>query len=324
MKGKKVLKVLLWTVVGLFGLLMLALVTLPVWLGPTVKGVANSLAPKYTGCDFNLEQVSLNPFTGRFLLRECHLKNPKGYKSDEAFAFSTVLVEVAVGTLFTDEIHVKNIEVGGLRASYLSDGDGVNNFDRIVAKATGKEPGAKPTEEELAAKKAEEEKAAAEKKLAEAEGGKGGSGKKVVIDHFALTDSKVSLGLPRGVGVIPIPLPSVTLNDIGKDKEGGTSLKDAWNAICQGCLKAAGITGDGLAGLGNLVGGGAEGLKNLAGEGAEGLKNLVGGGAEGLKNLVGGGEGGTKVGEAADKAVGAVGDAAGKAAESLGNLFKKK
>ena len=291
---RKVLKVFAWIVGIVVALVVLLVILTPLWLGPLVKSVANSAVPQLTGCEFKLAELSVNPFSGRVFLRKCKLKNPEGYKKDTAFAVATVVVDVAVCSLMTDEIHVETIEIHGLRASYLSDGKGVNNFERMLAHMEGREPGAEPTEEELAAaKKAEEAEAA--KKADESED----SGPKVIIDHFEMTDSKISYGIVRGTPPITLPLPRVTLDDIGKDKKGGTTFADALSAIWNACLKVAGSAGEQVKKLGSAVGEAAGAAVDAVGDAA--------GAAAGA------------VGEAAGAAAGAVGNAAGAAAEAVGN-----
>ena len=280
---KRILKIALWLVGGLLVFLLLALATSPLWLGPVARGVANSIVPSKTGCGFTLEELSINPFSGKVFLRECHLKNPEGYRKDEAFSVSTVVVDVAVSSLLSDEIHVETIEIRGLYASYLSDAKGVNNFDRIIAASSGTEPGAEAAEEKPA------EAAAADD---------GAGGPKVVIDHFELTDSEVSYGIVRGTPPITLPLPSVKLDDIGKEKEGGISLAEAGDVIWQACLKVAGSAGESVKKLSGMAVDGAAAVGEAAGKAAD------------------------AVGEAAGKAAGAVGEAAGKAMKSIGGLFK--
>ena len=287
--GRTILKLLLWLVGLGLALVLLVVATSPLWLGPLAKGVANSAVPQLTGCEFSLEELSVNPFTGRVFLRECHLKNPEGYKSDEAFSVATVVVDVAIGSLGSDEIHIETVEIRGLYASYLSDAKGSNNFDRIIAHATGGGSGEKEPEEE----KVDDGKA----------------GPRVVIDHFELTDSKVSYGIIRGTPPITLPIPSVVLNDIGKEKEGGVSFSDAFQAIWEACLKAGGSAGDSIRKLGGLVGDGAAAAAGAVGDAAGAAAGAVGDAAG-------------KAADAAGKAVGAAADAAGDAVKSIGNLFK--
>ena len=307
---RKVLKVFAWLVGIVLALVVLLIISTPLWLGPLAKSIANDAVPKLTGCEFKLEELSINPFSGRVFLRECRLKNPEGYKKDEAFAVSTVVVDMAVCSLMTDEIHVETIEIRGLRASYLSDSKGVNNFERMMAHMDGKEPGAEPTEEEIAAKKAEEAEAA--KKAEEKADESGSAGPKVVIDHFEMTDSKISYGIVRGTPPITLPLPRVTLDGIGKDKEGGTTFADALSAIWNACLKVAGSAGEQVMKLGSAVG-------EAAGAAADAVGSAAGAAAGAVGTAAG------VVGDAAGAAAEAVGNAAGAAVDavkSIGGLFK--
>ena len=311
---RKVLKVFAWIVGILVALVVLLVITTPLWLGPLAKNIANDAVPKLTGCEFKLAELSVNPFSGRLFLRKCKLKNPEGYKKDTAFSVSTVVVDVAVCSLLTDEIHVETIEIHGLRASYLSDSKGVNNFERMLAHMDGREPGAEPTEEELAAKKAAEEAEAA-KKTEESED----SGPKVVIDHFEMTDSKISYGLVRGTPPITLPLPRVTLDGIGADKEGGTTFADALSAIWNACLKVAGSAGEQVKKLGSAVGetagAAAEAVGDAAGATAEAVGNAAGKAVDAVGNAA------DAVGDAVGNAAGKAADAAGKAMKSIGGLF---
>ena len=314
---RKVLKVFAWLVGIVLALVVLLIISTPLWLGPLAKSIANDAVPKLTGCEFKLEELSVNPFSGRVFLRECRLKNPEGYKKDEAFAVSTVVVDVAVCSLMTDEIHVETIEIRGLRASYLSDSKGVNNFERMMAHMDGKEPGAEPTEEEIAAKKAEEAKAEPPAEEGAA------SGPKVIIDHFEMTDSKISYGLVRGTPPITLPLPRVTLDGIGKDKEGGTTFADALSAIWNACLKVAGSAGEQVKKLGSAVGEAAGAAADAVGSAAGAAAGAVGSAAGAAAGAVGTAAG--VVGDAAGAAAEAVGNAAGAAVDavkSIGGLFK--
>ena len=54
---KFLLKAILWIVV----IVIVALLALPLWFGPVVKGVANSVVPGIVKTDFHLAHLSLNP-----------------------------------------------------------------------------------------------------------------------------------------------------------------------------------------------------------------------------------------------------------------------
>ena len=171
-------------------------------------------------------------------------------------------------------------------------------------------PSGKPAEEtnktdKTAKKKAEEEKAEkekAEKETAKAEDKDGDEGsKKVVIDVLTLNNIKIKYGM------VTIPVPSITLKDLGKDSDGLTVselFEQIWNAV----LKAAYAVGDGAKVLGGVLMSGAE----MLGEGAGKAVDAVSDGA---------GKAVDAVSDGAGKAVDAVKDGAGKAADAIKGLF---
>ena len=57
----KFVKTLIKTVFVIVVLLVVALLALPLWFGPVVRGVANAAVPKVTQAGFILAHLSLNP-----------------------------------------------------------------------------------------------------------------------------------------------------------------------------------------------------------------------------------------------------------------------
>ena len=54
-------KTLLWTA----AVFVAALLILPLWIGPVVKGAANSIVPGIVKTDFTLGEFGFNPYTGK-------------------------------------------------------------------------------------------------------------------------------------------------------------------------------------------------------------------------------------------------------------------
>lgn len=281
---KKALKILLWTIASILALVLVLVLTIPLWLGPTVTVVANKVTPEYTGTPFSLGGVGINPYSGKYRITSLNLGNPKDYPVPTAFSVSNVLVDVEMTSLFSDTIHIREITIESPYVSYVSK-DGTNNFEWIAAYATAK---VGPKDEKQKEKKVEEEK---------------GPGKKVVIDKLTLAGARIK------VKMLPeMPIPTITLTDIGKEK-GGTSwsevgemLMDAImktsSAISEGLTTALGALGDGagvvLSGTTNVLGGAASALGDGAGAVLSGTTNVLGGAASAL-------------GEGASKAVGSIG-----------------
>ena len=289
---KKPMKIVLCLLGGILVLALLAIVSLPLWVGPVAAGAARSVVPSLTGCDFKLERISLNPFSGKFRLVEAHLANPKGYDTPDAFSVGEVRVDVEVASLLTDTIHFRDISIDRPFVSYVFDEAGSNNFDRIMASVQQK---LGPSEKKEA-KKEEEKK----------------GGKKVIIDRLSIDGTKVKYRF------LTLPIPVPTLTNIGKDSGGATpeevretvwsKIKDSFSSVGSGIGSAAGALGKGAT---NALKGAADLFKGDAVK--DGAKATT-------KALDDGAKAATK---ALDDGAKAVGDGAKDALKKVGNLFGK-
>ena len=306
---KKALKILLWTIAGILALVLVLLLTIPLWLGPTVTVVANKVTPEYTGTPFSLGGVGINPYSGKYRITSLDLGNPKGYPVPTAFSVSNVLVDVEMTSLFSDTIHIREITIESPYVSYVSK-DGTNNFEWIAANATAKMG---PKDETKKEKKTEEEK---------------GPGKKVVIDKLTLAGACIK------VKMLPeISIPTITLTDIGKENGGATwaevgqalmdAIKNAGSAISEGLTTALGALGDGagvvISGATNVLSGAASALGDGAGAVLSGTTNVLGGAASALGDGAGAVLSGTT--NVLGGAASALGEGASKAVGSIGSIF---
>ncbi len=266
---KKPVKICLWTLAGLVGLVVLVLLSLPLWIGGVLKSVSQSLMPEYTGCAFKMESFCLNPFTGRLQITEAHLANPQGYAQDvEAFSVATVRVDVAVCSLLSSTIHVREISIESPFVSYVS-ANGTNNFAAIAATAKGKLGSAEEAPAAEGEKKAEEK-----------------AGKKVVIDRFYLAGTRVKFG------ILPLAIPTIELKDIGKDT-GGATFSDVCatvgNSVTKFMTDAGGTAANALKSVTGGAGDALKGATGKAGEAAGKAADAVGQGvkdaAENLRKL---------------------------------------
>ena len=303
----KAMKILLKVLLGIVAIVVIALLTLPIWFGPVVKGVANSVAPGVVKTDFHLGVLSLNPYSGRFELGDMQLSNPAGYSEKYAVTLGDIVFDCEPLSMATDVIHIEEITVKGVFASVVSK-DGVGNFKQIQYNvAGGKEKYEAAQAEKEAQAKREEAAGKPEEKTAESKP------KKVIIDRLEISDLKIQLG------ILPIALPSITLTDIGKSS-GGATLEDAWNQIVEGVLKSAGAVGDQakalIGGIGDAAGKATEAATKAASQATEAATKAASQATEALGNVAGGAT------DAAGKAASAVGDTAGKATEAVGEGAK--
>ena len=303
---RKVLKVVLWSMLGVVLFALLAVAALPLWISPVSTGIANSIVPKYTGTDFHIEKFYLNPYSGRLRIEGVKLSNPDGFGDAAAFSVSSVSVDVEVTSLLSDTIVVNEVVIEDPFASYYSH-DGKNNFDVILANVN----------EALGSKEEKPEPQAAEEKKDEKS-----SEKKIVIGHLRIAGTRVKLVKSD---IFPnIAVPTIDVRDIGKSS-GGASLDDAWNEIVSSVTKAMGSIGDGFGALGGMLGDGAKdaaaslgGLTDKVGSSMGSVKDsaAVSGTVEATKNAS------SAVGGAAKSAAGAVSDAAKSSADVVGDVTK--
>ena len=265
---KKALKIVVGIVVVLLILLLGAVLSLPITIGPLVtKGVAAG-APKVLGVEASVGDVKLKPLAGRLILSDLRIGNPKGYSDKAAFAVKTVDIDLKTLTILKgDVLHIEKILIDSPAISYEIK-DGVSNFDTMIANAQT----AEETEDSKATKDAPDKKPK----------------KKIIIDEFVLNGSKVSYASKITFGKpVTIPLPSLTLHDIGK-ASGGASMIEALNEVSVAIIvglknaiaKLAGKSVDVLKGTGGAA-------VDAAGDAAHAAEDAVKGATKKLKGLFG-------------------------------------
>ncbi|HRR33635.1 MAG TPA: AsmA family protein [Kiritimatiellia bacterium] len=286
---KKLGKILMWVVIAVVALLVVAVLTLPMTIGPIVKTAASVGGPKALGVPVSVGDVKLNPLAGSLTVSQVKVGNPQGYSDKDAFAVDYVEVGLNMRSLMSDTIVVRKIQIDAPAISYESK-DGKSNFDAMMANA----------------KKASEE----EKKQTDKEKK---PGKKVVIEEFSLKNAKVSFSSGMTMGkALTIPLPSVTVRDIGKSS-GGASAVDALTEVINGILGgltqavtgAASAAGDLLKGVGGAASNAAKGATDAAAGAVKSAEDAAKGAGDAIKGVTGGAS-----------------DAAKDAAKSLKKLFK--
>ena len=232
---KFVFKAILWIVV----LVVIALLALPLWIGPVVKGVANSVVPGITGTGFNLGEFGLNPYVGTLHVGDMQLANPTNFSEKNAVALDKFDADLAVTSLFGGKkIFIESVDLDGL---VVYTDPKMANFRQIAANAAGE-----PEEKSEAAKLAEESAPAEEPKAEEAkppEEEKEGKG--LQIDRITIKNVTVKYG------IVPFEIPmDIEITDIGKDSEEGASIQEVIQLVWQKILAAGGAVGGALGDLG--------------------------------------------------------------------------
>lgn len=275
---KKLGKMLAGIVLALVALVLVAALTLPLYIGPAVKAAAKVGGPAALGVPVSVGDVKLRPLLGVLTITQVKIGNPEGYSKGEAFAVEKVEIGLKTASLFSDTIVVKKILIDAPAIGFESK-EGKSNFDAMLANA-------KKNAAEQNAKKPEEKR----------------TSKKLVIEEFTLNSGKVSYTSAVTFGKpVTLPLPSLTLRDIGKASDGATAA-DALTEIING-----------------IVGGLTKAISDMAGSVNDVLKGSLKGATDATKGAGNALKGATS--GATDAAKGAT-DAAKDAAKSLKKLFK--
>ncbi|MGN0833403.1 MAG: hypothetical protein ACI4RD_07115 [Kiritimatiellia bacterium] len=314
----KAIKFLLKLVFWLIVLVVVALLTLPLWFGPVVKTVAGKVAPKVAQIELAMEHLSLNPYTARFELRGLRVGNPAGYPERYAATVGDVVFDAEAASLVTDVIHIEEIRVRDVFVSYVSGGpDNVNNFRQIQYNLAGGKEQYEAAQAERRRQQATEEAAPDEPEPTE-EADR--PAKRFIIDRLEIA------GLTVQLGFLPLKLPvGLTLTDLGKES-GGATLAEVSQQIWNEILKAAGAAGDRLKALGALATEAGKTATETVGRVTEAAADVAADGAkavgEGAKAV---GKGVKDVGSGVKDVVGdgkkAVGEGAKQTLDSLKRLW---
>lgn len=265
---KKLGKILMWLVIVVVVVLLVAVLTLPMTIGPIVKTAASVGGPKALGVPVSVGDVKLNALAGNLTVSQVKVGNPQGYSDKEAFAVDKVEVGLNMRSLMSDTIVVRKIQIDAPAISFESK-DGKSNFDAMMANTK---------------KASEEEKQKTEKEKK--------PGKKVVIEEFSLNNAKVSYasGITLGKS-ITVPLPSLVIRDIGK-KSGGATAADALTEVINGILGGLSQAVTGISGAASDllkgVSGAADGLLKGAGDATKGATDALKGVTDGASDAASG------------------------------------
>ena len=131
----KVVKFVFKAILLIVVLVVIALLALPLWIGPVVKGVANSVVPGITGTGFNLGEFGLNPYVGTLHVGDMQLANPTNFSEKNAVALDKFDADLAVTSLFGGKkICIESVDLDGL---VVYTDPKMANFRKIAANAAG-------------------------------------------------------------------------------------------------------------------------------------------------------------------------------------------
>lgn len=320
----KFFKFIFWTVIVLVLLAVVAVLTIPWWIGPAVTGVSNCAVPKIVKTDFALNRFEFNQYKGTFGLGQMTLANPEGFEPENCLELDAFDVKFDPVSCFTKKVRIEKITLDGLRV--IVDFPAAANFQKIADNANETcGCGEEEKEEKPEEKETKEEKDAT----------------KVVIDFVEIKNLKVTYG------AAPIVVPDFELKDIGKEDNGvnfDEACAEIYKAVCEKCGIVVGAVLDAgkvvvdkgvetanavidigsdaanaaIDAVGNID---AQGAVDAVKEGASAAGDAIKDGASSALDIMGDGASAAKDGASA--AASAVGDFMGNAANSAGDAVGK-
>lgn len=232
-------------------IVVIAVVVTATMAGSLVRQGVTSVGPRLTGTAVELEGARLSPLSGSGTLTGLMVGNPPGWQSDRAFYLGRIHLDLEPMSLLGDAIVIEEITIERPHFVYETKLVSSNIKDLLanIEKATGgpAEPG-QTTE---------------------------GPSKKFIVKKFSLTEGEVTLGV--GAAAIKLPLPPITLNNLGV-KEGGITAGQLTGAVMRSVLSDIGTATAKAAGRIGAAGGAVatDAIGSAAQKAGEGLKKLFG------------------------------------------------
>lgn len=269
-------------------LLIVVGIAVSFFLGGIIKTAVETAGPAVAGVEMTLDKASVKLLRGKINLKGLVIGNPEGFKTPSLMELSELVIDIDIKSLATDTIVIKQIHIDGPQITYER-ALKASNISKLQDNLAVEEPKDEPKEEKEASTK---------------------PAKKVIIDDFLLENGKINISITLAGGKqMTIPLPTLHLEDIGKESDGASIaviIKEVTAAISKAIVSAVTSSAD-------FVGDAAGAAVGLVGDGA--------GAAVGVASDAAG-----AIGDGAGAAAGAAADAAKGAVSGLkklgGGLFK--
>lgn len=210
------MKLLLKIFGGLVVLLLVAVIGVWFYMGAIIKGAVERIGPEVTGTEVTLESANLSILDGSGSIKGFLVGNPEGFEYPNAFTLGSIDVQVDTSTLRDDVIVIKNLSIVAPQITYENGaaGDNLKTLMNNIQEKTG-------------GGNAETEPA--------------GEAKKVIIEHFSLSDGDITVAHSSLDNILEVPMPDLVLTDIGRNTNGATvaeAAKQIFQQISTAATKA--------------------------------------------------------------------------------------
>ncbi|RKX39770.1 MAG: hypothetical protein DRP64_13820 [Verrucomicrobia bacterium] len=157
MKKKKALKIVLLSLASL--VLVLVLVVL-FWLGPTVKVIVKMIGQKALGTPVAIEKLSINPRKGILHLSGFSIANPESFGESNAVSLASMDIAIDMGSIFSKTVMVHQVRINSPHFTFeqSSASDNIAEYIRSIEDFIGYDPNVPPEPKEKKKKKEKAEK----------------------------------------------------------------------------------------------------------------------------------------------------------------------
>lgn len=185
MKKRRILKTALITITALIVVLVLVVLF---WLGPTVKLVAEVIGSKALGTPVTVSKLSINPRKGLIHLSGFAIANPESYGQSNAVSLASLNIAVDMGSVFSETVTIHQVKINSPHFTFEQStaSDNIAEYIQNIEDFIGYDPNAPPEPKDE--KKEQKKKEKEEKKKRE-----GKPSKKVVVQSLEINDVQFRL-----------------------------------------------------------------------------------------------------------------------------------
>ncbi|MHC4436651.1 MAG: DUF748 domain-containing protein [Planctomycetota bacterium] len=193
---KKSLKIIYAIVAVIAILLIVAVIAVNLFADSAVKMAIESAGTEALQVGVAVDSVDLSILGGKIGFQNLVIDNPPGYKNEKLLELGQANIAVETGTLLTDIINIKDIQLDGVSVVLEQRGVTSNNLQDIMKSlpAKDKEP-AEPSEP---------------------------GGKKLHIDNLEITNAQVKvklLPIPGKADTLTLKLDPIKMTDLGGEND---------------------------------------------------------------------------------------------------------
>ncbi len=225
-----------------------------VWLllGHALRVGICKAGPVFTGTPIQMLSLVIDPFEGRVLMHDFTVGNPEGFSHDNIFEMGSLVCDLDMSTLTSDELVIEEITIRGLMVDYepsITRGSNVKVLQQNIESKIGKAGEKKDEKEEKSDKPA----------------------KKVVIKELRVEGIELATA-----GGIRMPLPPIVMSDLGGGESIGETIdtfltelllsvgkvfsQETLKSLGSGLSDAGGAVGDSVGSAGKAIGDAVGGL----------------------------------------------------------------